>query len=66
MEAQVQKGPPDILKLVFTETADKRPGCDANDGFATTESKLTMLSVEAAEYKRHDKHSLKISCKAYW
>ena len=61
-----RKGSPDILKLVPTETADECPGCDADDGFATTESEFAMPSVEAAECsKRLDKHSLKISCKAY-
>ena len=40
-EAQVQKGSPDILKLVPTETADKRPGCDADDGSARQDSSRT-------------------------
>ena len=59
MEAQVQKGPPDILKLVFTDTADERPGGNADDGFVTTESALAASSGEAAERenKRLDQNS---------
>ena len=64
--AQVQKGSPDILKLVFTETADERPGEDADDGFATTESELAVSSGEAAEREQAARSEQpKSSCKAY-
>ena len=49
LEVQAQKGSPDIRKLMFTETADERPGADADDGFATTESGLTVYAGDAAE-----------------
>ena len=54
MEAQVQKGSPDILKLVFRDIADKRPGADA-DVFATPalsqdqlQSLLVKLSISGS------------------
>ena len=62
-----RQGSPDILKLVFTETADERPGADAADGFATTESELAVSSGEAAEREQaaRSEHSKSI-CKACW
>ena len=51
MEAQVQKGPPDILKLVFREIADERPGADADDVFVTRDPELAMSSGEAADIR---------------
>ena len=47
--AGAEKGSPDILKLMITETADERPGADVDDGFATTEPELAVYAGEAAE-----------------
>ena len=38
--------PPDIMKLVITETTDERSGADVDDGFATTGSELAVYSRE--------------------
>ena len=46
---RVQKGSSDIMKIVIMETTNERPGADVDDGFATTESELAVLSGEAAK-----------------
>ena len=67
MEAHVQKGSPDIMKIVITEMADDRPGADVDDGFATSEFELAVYSREAVEREQAARSEQpKGSCKADW
>ena len=58
LEVHVQKGSPDVLKIVFREMVDEHPDADSDDVFATTGSELAVSSGEAAESKQQSQSLL--------